>query len=39
MTRGDSDSDEVVNSASAGSDVEQVDLEDWGSRALSLVYG
>ena len=31
MTRGDSDSDEVVNSASAGSDVENVDLEDWGS--------
>ena len=29
MTRGDSDSDEVVNSASAGSDVENVDLEDW----------
>ena len=31
MTRGDSDSDEVVNSASADSDVENVDLEDWGS--------
>ena len=31
MTGGDSDSDEVVNSASAGSDVENVDLEDWGS--------
>ena len=31
MIRGDSDSDEVVNSASAGSDVENVGLEDWGS--------
>ena len=31
MTRGYSDSDEVVNSASAGSDVENVGLEDWGS--------
>ena len=31
MTRGDSDSGEVVESASAGSDVENVDLEDWGS--------
>ena len=30
MTRGDSDSDEVVNSTRTGSDVENVDLE-WGS--------